>query len=94
MSFKGMNSEEGRTVADTLKTAGTNIQEAFATATTSVNSANWVGDDRESYVADWSSLVTNQIDPLVDALTTKSEDLRQQAEEQDTTSTGGGSSYA
>lgn len=89
MPFTGMNSDDGRTVAEAIKTAGTNLQETFATVTASVNGADWVGDDRESYVADWSSLVANQIDPLVEALTAKSEELRQHAEEQDTASTGG-----
>lgn len=86
MAFKGMNPDQGREVAESIKQAGTQTQEAFETLTGQVQGVEWVGPDADTFKSDWSSFVGGIVAQVTDAYSTKSTDLTHQAEEQDDTS--------
>ncbi|MFI8776851.1 hypothetical protein ACIGH6_07150, partial [Brachybacterium paraconglomeratum] len=51
-----------------------------------VTSVEWVGPDYDAYVEEWNSFVNGPVNNLVEAFSTKGDELTQHAEEQDTTS--------
>ncbi|MCL6424282.1 hypothetical protein Bequi_12995 [Brachybacterium sp. JHP9] len=83
MNFQGMDPEAGRGTAAAVKTAGTAIQGAFSALRGAVESVEWIGPDRETFVGDWHGFIAQTIDPLVQAITEKGEQLLQHAEQQD-----------
>ncbi|GAB2546593.1 WXG100 family type VII secretion target [Brachybacterium huguangmaarense] len=89
MAFKGMDPDAGRTVAEAIKKAGTDIQEVFDQLTGQITGVEWIGPDFDTYVSDWNSFISGSLTSVVDGFTTKGEDLNTQAEEQDTTSNNG-----
>lgn len=89
MAFKGMNPEEGREVAQGVNEAGQQILELITTATNAVNSVEWIGPDYDAFREDWNSFVSGTVAELVNGLQTKSTELTQHAEEQDSTSNQG-----
>lgn len=86
MAFKGMNPEEGREVAQEVLKAGEQVVEKVDEVTRLVTSVEWVGPDYDAYVEAWNSFVNGPVNSLVEAFSTKGDELTQHAEEQDTTS--------
>lgn len=86
MAFKGMNPDQGREVAETIKQAGTSTQEIFETLTGLVQGIEWVGPDADTYKGDWNGFTGGVVASLTDLYATKGEELNQHAEEQDDTS--------
>jgi uncharacterized protein YukE len=86
MAFKGMDPEQGRDVAQAIKQAGEKIKGTFADLNTVVSGVEWEGPDADAYKEDWTSFFTQRVDGVVEQFATRSKDLDEQAEEQDTTS--------
>lgn len=84
MTFKGMDPESAREVAQEVTNAGQEILEAINRSTERVNSVEWVGPDYDSFREDWNQFVSNGVSNLVEALEDKGKFLMDQAEEQDT----------
>ncbi|WP_114855635.1 WXG100 family type VII secretion target [Brachybacterium sp. YJGR34] len=89
MAFKGMNPEQGREVASAIGEAGQQILEVIDQASSLVNSVEWVGPDYDAYREDWNGFVGGPVNSLIEVLQTKSDQLNQHAEEQDSTSNQG-----
>ncbi|MFC7376559.1 hypothetical protein ACFQRD_14910 [Brachybacterium sp. GCM10030268] len=86
MAFKGMDPEQGREVANAIHDAGGQVLEAIDTATTLVNSVEWVGPDYDAYREEWNSFLSGPVNQLVEAFKSKQDELNRHADEQDTTS--------
>lgn len=86
MAFKGMDTEAGLDVATFIDTTGSDILDVIDSVTSVVTSVEWVGPDYDQYTSDWNSFVSGPVNSLVEAFAAKAEELRADAEEQDTTS--------
>ena len=86
MAFKGMNPDEGRDVAMEILRASEQVVEKIDGVTNIVNSVEWVGPDYDAYSEEWNAFVNGPVNNLVEAFSTKGDELTQHAEEQDTTS--------
>lgn len=89
MSFKGMDPDQGREVAQAIKTAGTQTAELFQTVSATVQGVDWVGPDAENFKSDWTSFVSGVVHTVEQLYNTKSQELEKNAEEQDDTSNQG-----
>ncbi|GAA1712778.1 hypothetical protein [Brachybacterium phenoliresistens] len=88
MAFKGMDTEAGLEVATFIDTTGSEILDIIDSVTSVVTSVEWIGPDYDQYTSDWNSFVSGPVAGLVEAISAKAEELRVDAEEQDTASNG------
>lgn len=82
--FEGMNTEEGREVAQEIITAGQEVLDLINGVTSRVNGVEWVGPDYDSFQEDWNQFVNGAVNGLVEAFQAKGKDLDNQAQQQDT----------
>ncbi len=82
--FEGMNTDEGREVAQEIMNAGQEVMDLINQVTSRVNGVDWIGPDYESYKEDWNQFVSGAVNGLVEAFQAKGKDLDSQAEQQDT----------
>ena len=89
MSFKGMNPDEGREVAQLLNTTGSDMASAIADAGTIVSGVEWLGPDYDAFLDDWNNFQNGAVANLEQVLVGKGDELNKHADEQDETSNQG-----
>lgn len=86
MAFKGMSPDEGREVASAINDAGQQILDAIDSATSTVNSVEWVGPDYDAYQEDWNTFISGPVNGLIEGFQKRADQLNTHADEQDDTS--------
>lgn len=86
MGFEGMDTDAGKDVASALKTVASEVVELWDGVTTTVNGVEWEGADYDSYVEEWQAFISGPVSGLGELFTAKSDELQQDADEQDSTS--------
>lgn len=80
-TFIGMSPEQGVSTGEGLVSLATASTTALNTARESVQAAQWVGEDRDAFVANFEALATS-IEALLTNLRTHGEQVKQEAAEQ------------
>ncbi|MCT2150910.1 hypothetical protein M3D48_09845 [Dermabacter vaginalis] len=80
-TFIGMSPEQGVSAGESLVSLATATTSALNSARESVQSVQWVGEDRDSFVANFETLAT-AIETLLTNLRTHGEQVKQEAAEQ------------
>ncbi len=80
-TFIGMSPEQGVSTGDSLVSLATTTTSALNSARESVQTAQWVGEDRDSFVATFETLAA-AIDALMTNLRNYGEQVKQEAAEQ------------
>ena len=89
--FYGADVEQLRQLAKKFDNAAENLNTVTSSLTTSVNQAQaWQGPDASTFRSDWNGTHTAQLKAAVAALTAGSDSLVKNAEDQNTSSTDGG----
>jgi uncharacterized protein YukE len=83
MTMKGMDVEEVRHLAQAMHQASGELTTLVAGLTQKVQSAHWVGPDRERFVADWNSHHASALKSVAQALQDTSTRANQDARQQD-----------
>jgi uncharacterized protein YukE len=83
MTMKGMDVEEVRHLAQAMHQASSELTTLVAGLTQKVQSAHWVGPDRERFVADWNSHHASALKSVAQALQDTSTRANQDAQQQD-----------
>lgn len=91
--FIGMSPEQGITTGDSLIQRATQLLTTLNNATSAVQGAQWVGEDREAFVGKWSGVATG-IEESSTLSRTKGETLKNEAQQQTATSAANGGSRA
>jgi len=82
MALKGMDVDQVRQLAQALHQASSSLTTMISTLSQQVQHANWIGPDRERFVADWNShhatALKNVATALQDASTRANLDAQQQ----------------
>lgn len=86
MAFQGMDPVAGRETAEAIKNAGQQTQDLFDQLTQLVQAIEWMGPDAEAFKQAWMAFVNGPVAQIIDMYTEKSQNLADQAEEQDDTS--------
>lgn len=83
MAFEGMDTDAGRQVSDALRSAGDRIKDIFEGMRGSVDGVDWLGPDRDAFVSDWQSFISQHVDAVQQAFTETATALTQHADQQD-----------
>lgn len=89
MSFTGMDIAAVRSLATQMTHSASEIQQLASQLTSQLQSASWVGPDRERFVSDWQSTHVTQLNQVVQALNDAAQRANQNAQEQENASTSG-----
>ena len=86
MSFTGMDISAIRALASQMTNSASEIQNLLQQMTSQLQSASWVGPDRERFVGDWQSTHVPALNNVVTALGQAAQLAGQNAQQQETAS--------
>jgi uncharacterized protein YukE len=89
MSFTGMDIAAVRALSTQMTHSASEIQQLCSQLTSQLQSASWVGPDREHFVGDWQSTHVTQLTQVVNALNEAAQRANQNALEQENASNAG-----
>ena len=84
--FYGMVVEEVQQLSAQFNRSADEIQQLVNTLTSKINSASWVGPDRDRFVNDWTSQHVPQLNAVMHALQNAGNLAQQNAQQQATAS--------
>jgi uncharacterized protein YukE len=83
MAMQGMDIGEVRQLAQALVAAASELNSMVSTLTKQVQSAHWVGPDRERFVGDWNSHHASALKNVAHALDEAGNRAKQDAQHQE-----------
>ena len=89
MSFTGMDVSAVRALASQMTSSASEIQQIANQLTNQLQTASWVGPDREHFVGDWQSTHVTQLTQVVNALHDAAQRANANAQEQENASNNG-----
>lgn len=92
--FFGADTEQLRAHADACQRNSGTLHDLIGTTSALIMSVQWTGPDADAFRELWASEVRARLTESADALQSRSEELREHAEEQDVTSGGDGGGTA
>ena len=91
MASVGADVEQLRTLAQLFGDKATSLEDVVSSINGQLHSAGWVGEDADTFKADWDSNLTALVRNVVDSLRERNTSLNQQADEQEKASAVNGS---
>ena len=91
MASVGADVEQLRTLAQLFGDKATSLEDVVSSINGQLHSAGWVGEDADTFKADWDSNLTALVRNVVDSLRERNTNLNQQADEQEKASAVNGS---
>ena len=79
----GADVEQLRTLAQLFGDKATSLEDVVSSINGQLHSAGWVGEDADTFKADWDSNLTALVRNVVDSLRERNTSLNQQADEQE-----------
>ena len=83
MASVGADVEQLRTLAQLFGDKATSLEDVVSSINGQLHSAGWVGEDADTFKADWDSNLTALVRNVVDSLRERNTSLNQQADEQE-----------
>ena len=83
MASVGADVEQLRTLAQLFGDKATSLEDVVSLINGQLHSAGWVGEDADTFKADWDSNLTALVRNVVDSLRERNTSLNQQADEQE-----------
>ena len=83
MASVGADVEQLRTLAQLFGDKATSLEDVVSSINGQLHSAGWVGEDADTFKADWDSTLTALVRNVVDSLRERNTSLNQQADEQE-----------
>ena len=83
MASVGADVEQLRTLAQLFGDKATSLEDVVSSINGQLHSAGWVGEDADTFKADWDSNLTALVRNVVDSLRERNTNLNQQADEQE-----------
>ena len=94
MASVGADVEQLRALAQLFGDKATSLEDVVSSINGQLHSAGWVGEDADTFKADWDSNLTALVRNVVDSLRERNTNLNQQADEQEKASAVNGSAGA
>ncbi len=94
MASVGADVEQLRALAQLFGDKATSLEDVVSSINGQLHSAGWVGEDADSFKADWDSNLTALVRNVVDSLRERNTNLNQQADEQEKASAVNGAAGA
>ena len=91
MASVGADVEQLRALAQLFGDKATSLEDVVSSINGQLHSAGWVGEDADTFKADWDSNLTALVRNVVDSLRERNTNLNQQADEQEKASAVNGS---
>ena len=91
MASVGADVEQLRALAQLFGDKATSLEDVVSSINGQLHSAGWVGEDADTFKADWDSTLTALVRNVVDSLRERNTNLNQQADEQEKASAVNGS---
>ena len=91
MASVGADVEQLRALAQLFGDKATSLEDVVSSINGQLHSAGWVGEDADTFKADWDSNLTALVRNVVDSLRERNTSLNQQADEQEKASAVNGS---
>ena len=83
MASVGADVEQLRALAQLFGDKATSLEDVVSSINGQLHSAGWVGEDADTFKADWDSTLTALVRNVVDSLRERNTNLNQQADEQE-----------
>ena len=94
MASVGADVEQLRALAQLFGDKATSLEDVVSSINGQLHSAGWVGEDADTFKADWDSNLTALVRNVVDSLRERNTNLNQQADEQEKASAVNGAAGA
>ena len=94
MASVGADVEQLRALAQLFGDKATSLEDVVSSINGQLHSAGWVGEDADTFKADWDSSLTALVRNVVDSLRERNTSLNQQADEQEKASAVNGAAGA
>ena len=91
MASVGADVEQLRALAQLFGDKATSLEDVVSSINGQLHSAGWVGEDADTFKAEWDSTLTALVRNVVDSLRERNTNLNQQADEQEKASAVNGS---
>lgn len=83
MNFKGMDPEQGRTIAGEISRCGTDLLTAMDEVRGVLGAVDWQGPDHDLFVEEWMAFVSGPVGEVGAMLHGKGDELMAHANEQE-----------